>query len=188
MAAFQADPKLAADLRAAILHVPDFPKPGVGFKGVTPVLLDSDLFQRVVEGLARPWRDEGVTHVLAVESRGFLFGAPVALALGARLVPIRKPGKLPRRTVRESYTLEYGVDALEMHRDALGKMDTALVVDDVLATGGTSAAACRLIESCGALVAGVAAVIDLSFLPWRAALEGRRVETLISFGAGNGTE
>ncbi len=175
------DPTLSANLTTAILHVPDFPRPGVGFKDVSPVLQDAALFRRTTVALAAPWRNAGVTHILAIESRGFLFGAPVAQDLGASLVLVRKPGKLPRPTVQESYTLEYGVDALEIHRDALGKGAIALIVDDVLATGGTSAAACRLAELLGATVAGISVVIDLSFLPWRKNLSGRRVETLVSY-------
>ncbi len=175
------DPTLSADLATAILHVPDFPRPGVGFKDVSPVLHDVALFRRTTAALAAPWRQSGITHVLAIESRGFLFGAPVAQALGASLVPVRKPGKLPRPTVRESYALEYGEDVLEVHRDAFGPGAIALIVDDVLATGGTSAAACRLAEQLRATVAGISVVIDLSFLPWRTTLDGRRVETLVSY-------
>jgi len=177
----QHDPDLAAALSAAILHVPDFPKPGVGFKDVTPVLHDPALFRRVTDAIAEQWRPAGITHVLAIESRGFLFGAPVAQALGAALVPLRKPGKLPRARVSERYALEYGTDALELHADALGAGARALIVDDVLATGGTAAAAVRLAERCGATVAGVAVVIDLSFLPWRQALEGRNVQALVRY-------
>ncbi len=174
-------PDLAAALSAAILHVPDFPKPGVGFKDITPVLHDPALFRRVTDAIAAHWRPAGITHVLAIESRGFLFGAPVAQALGAALVPLRKPGKLPRARVSERYALEYGTDALELHADAVGAGARALIVDDVLATGGTAAAAVRLAERCGATVAGVAVVIDLSFLPWRQALEGRNVQALVRY-------
>lgn len=177
----QHDPDLAAALSAAILHVPDFPKPGVGFKDITPVLHDPALFRRVTDAIAAHWRPAGITHVLAIESRGFLFGAPVAQALGAALVPLRKPGKLPRARVSERYALEYGTDALELHADAVGAGARALIVDDVLATGGTAAAAVRLAERCGATVAGVAVVIDLSFLPWRQALEGRNVQALVRY-------
>lgn len=172
---------LAESLRAAIREVPDFPRPGIGFKDITPVLADSRLFRRTTDALAAPWRDRGITHVLAIESRGFLFGAPVAQALGAALVLVRKPGKLPRATVQERYALEYGEDALEVHRDALPAGSVVLVVDDVLATGGTCAAALRLAEHLGARTAGAAAVIDLGFLPWRRALAGREVTTLVSY-------
>ena len=173
--------RLVVALRAAILEVPDFPKPGIGFKDITPVLADAGLFRQTTDALAAPWAGQGITHVLAIESRGFLFGAPVAQALGASLVPVRKPGKLPRATVVERFALEYGNDALELHRDALPPAAVALVVDDVLATGGTCAAALRLVERLGAAAAGAAVVIDLSFLPWRSALAGRRVTTLVSY-------
>lgn len=172
---------LAEALRAAIVNVPDFPRPGVGFKDITPVLHDVALFRRVTAAIAEHWRPVGVTHVLAIESRGFLFGAPVAQALGLPLVPVRKPGKLPRERVTERYALEYGTDALELHADAVGAGARALIVDDVLATGGTAAAAVRLAERCGAEVAGLAVVIDLSFLPWRSALPGRNVQALIRY-------
>lgn len=175
------DHDLAAALRAAIVEVPDFPRPGVGFKDITPVLADAALFRRTIEGLAAPWRSRGVTHVLAIESRGFLFGAPVALALEAALVPVRKPGKLPRSIVSEQYSLEYGVDTLQLHRDALPPGARALVVDDVLATGGTCRAALRLVERLDATAIGASAVIDLGFLPWREALAGREVRTLVSY-------
>lgn len=176
-----ADPTLAADLAAAIQTVPDFPSPGVAFKDITPVLADPGLFQRTTIALAAPWRAAGITHVLAIESRGFLFGAPVAQQLGVPLVPVRKPGKLPRARVRETYALEYGTDALELHADAIGPGASVLIVDDVLATGGTAAAVVRLTERCGASVGGLAAVIDLSFLPWRTALSGVRAETLVRY-------
>jgi adenine phosphoribosyltransferase len=172
---------LAEALRAAIVNVPDFPRPGIGFKDITPVLHDVALFRRATAAIADHWRPVGVTHVLAIESRGFLFGAPVAQALGVPLVPVRKPGKLPRERVTERYALEYGTDALELHADAVGAGARALIVDDVLATGGTAAAAARLAERCGAEVVGLAVVIDLSFLPWRDALSGRNVQALVRY-------
>ncbi|MFN5154386.1 MAG: adenine phosphoribosyltransferase [Gemmatimonadota bacterium] len=174
-------PTLIADLTRAILTVPDFPRPGVSFKDITPVLHDPALFRRTTTALAEPWRSAGITHVLAIESRGFLFGAPVAQHLGAALVPVRKPGKLPRARITESYALEYGADTLECHADALGAGDRVLIVDDVLATGGTAAAVVRLVARTGATLAGIAAVIDLSFLPWRTALAGVRAETLVRY-------
>lgn len=173
--------ELSRRLAASIRDVPDFPRPGILFKDITPVLLDVELFRAVTEGLAAPWREERISHVLALESRGFLFGGPVALALDAALVPARKPNKLPYERVSEPYDLEYGSDALEVHRDAFGPEARVLIVDDLLATGGTAAAAVRLSRRLGAEVVGVAAVVDLSFLPWRTALSGVRVETLVSF-------
>lgn len=175
------DPTLAADLARTIRDIADFPKPGIGFKDITPVLLDAALFRRTTDALAAAFGDAGVTHVLAIESRGFIFGAPVAQALGVGFVPLRKPGKLPHVRVSERYDLEYGSDALEVHFDALRAGDRALIVDDLLATGGTAAAAVRLVERCGAQLAGVGAVIDLSFLPWRERLKGCNVEMLVSF-------
>ena len=175
------DPTLAADLARTIREVPDFPKPGIAFKDITPVLLDAALFRRTTEALAQAFRDAGVTHVLGIESRGFIFGAPVAQALAASFVPLRKPGKLPHERVSERYDLEYGSDVLEVHRDALGAGNRALIIDDLLATGGTAAAALRLVARCGADVAGVGVVIDLSFLPWRERLKGCSVQSLVSF-------
>lgn len=172
---------LGGVLLTTILTVSDFPRPGVSFKDITPVLHDPALFLRTTTALAAPWQSAGITHVLAIESRGFLFGAPVAQHLGAALVPVRKPGKLPRARLTESYALEYGTDTLECHVDALGAGDRALVIDDVLATGGTAAAVVRLVARTGATLAGIAAVIDLSFLPWRTALMGVRTETLVRY-------
>lgn len=176
-----ADPGLEADIRRAIRDVPDFPKPGILFKDITPLLLDPKLFARTIEGLAAPFRGAGITHVLGIESRGFIFGAPLALALEAAFVPVRKAGKLPHDRERETYDLEYGTDALEVHRHALGNGARVLVVDDVIATGGTAAATCRLATRLGARIEGVTVVLDLSFLPWRAALHGAEVSSLVSF-------
>ncbi len=172
---------IAERLTAAIRDVPDFPKPGVNFKDITPVLQNPALFADVTAALAAPWKGKGITHVLAIESRGFLFGAPVAQHLGAALVPVRKPGKLPHARVTEHYVLEYGEDAVEVHADAFDAKSLVLIVDDVLATGGTAAATRRLAHRLGAGVAGISAVIDLSFLPWRQALAGTHVETLVRF-------
>jgi adenine phosphoribosyltransferase len=171
---------LAERLTATIRDVPDFPKAGVTFKDITPVLQNPALAD-VTAALAAPWKGKGITHVLAIESRGFLFGAPVAQHLGAALVPVRKPGKLPHARVTEHYVLEYGEDAVEVHADALDAKSLVLIVDDVLATGGTAAATRRLAHRLGAGVAGISAVIDLSFLPWRKALAGTHVETLVRF-------
>lgn len=171
---------LAVDIQAAVRDVPDFPKPGIVFKDITPVLLDPVLFRRVIEALATPFARDAVTHVVAIESRGFILGAPVALWLGAGLVPMRKPGKLPAAREREDYALEYGRDALEMHADAVAPGARVLIVDDVLATGGTAAAACRLVERVGASVIGLSVLLTLEFLAGRTALAGRRVESLVS--------
>lgn len=169
-----------AELYGAIRDVPDFPKPGIVFKDITPLLLDADLLRSALDGLSGPFRDAGVTHVVAIESRGFLLGGPVALALKAGLVPIRKPGKLPHDRQRVEYDLEYGTDALEMHRDALGPGHRVLVVDDVLATGGTAEAAGRLVKGCGATLVGYSFLIELEFLKGRGRLR-ERVEALLHY-------
>jgi adenine phosphoribosyltransferase len=172
---------VAAEVRLAVRDVADFPKPGILFRDITPVLLDAALFARATEALAAPFAGQGITHVVSIESRGFILGAPVALALAASFVPVRKPGKLPSRTVREDYALEYGTDALEMHADALTGAGIVLVVDDVLATGGTAAATCRLIERAGARVAGCSFLLEITVLSGRAALGRRRVESLVAY-------
>jgi adenine phosphoribosyltransferase len=182
------DPRAASDvadleraLRATIRDVPDFPKPGILFKDITPVLLQPALFQRVTDAMAVPFVEDGVTHLVAIESRGFLFGAPMAQRLRAALVPVRKPGKLPFMRTRIDYALEYGTDGLEMHSDAMGEGDRVLVVDDVLATGGTARATCELVERHGALVVGCAFLIALEFLPGVESLRGRRVQALVRY-------
>ena len=154
----------ARRLRAAIRDVPDFPKPGILFKDITPVLADAELFRLATDAMAEPWRGAGITHVAGIESRGFILGAPVAQRLGAGFIPVRKPGKLPYRRERIEYALEYGVDALEIHADACGAGSRVLIVDDVLATGGTAGAAARLLAQMGAPVAGFAFLIELAFL------------------------
>ena len=169
------------DLKRTIRDVKDFPKPGIVFKDVTPLLLDPKLFAQTVQLMAQPYANARITRVVAIESRGFLFGAPVALELGAGLVPIRKPGKLPAATQRVEYALEYGTDALEMHHDAVEAGDRVLLVDDVLATGGTAAAAAQLVAGTGAAVVGFSFLIELDFLQGRQRLQGRRVEALLHY-------
>lgn len=169
------------DLKRAVRDVNNFPKPGIVFRDVTPVLLDVALFRRAVQLMAEPYRDARISRVVAIESRGFLFGAPIALELGAGLVPIRKPGKLPAATQRVEYALEYGTDALEMHHDAVQPGDRVLVVDDVLATGGTANAAAQLVSATGGAVVGFTFLIELDFLKGRQRLQGRRVEALLHY-------
>ena len=164
----------------AVRDVPDFPKPGITFKDITPLLSDAALLRDVVRAMQAPFATADISHVVAVESRGFLFGVPMALSLGASFVPVRKPGKLPWRTARESYALEYGQDAIEIHSDALTTGARVLVVDDVLATGGTAAAACRLVERQGGLVVGVSVLMELGFLRGRDALGARHTFALWS--------
>lgn len=172
---------LARDVRAAIRDVPDFPKPGIIFKDITPVLSDASLFTRVTDSMASGAAALNITHVVAVESRGFIFAAPVAQALRVPLIPVRKPGKLPHRRVREEYALEYGTDALEMHEDALGVGARVLVVDDVLATGGTAAATRRLVERAGGIVVAFSFLIDLTFLNGRQQLAGSSVDVIVEY-------
>lgn len=172
---------LAARVRAAVRDIPDFPKPGILFKDITPVLGNPALFAAVTTGMAAPYRDQEVTHVVAVESRGFILGAPIAQHLGAAFVPVRKPGKLPHRTIRQDYALEYGSDAVEMHADALGGGARVLIVDDVLATGGTAAATAALVRLAGGQVRGFSFLIDLAFLGGAARLRGTRVESVVSY-------
>jgi len=173
--------KLVDALRRTIRDVNNFPKPGIVFKDVTPVLLDASLFAQAIRAMAEPYTGARITRVVSIESRGFLFGAPIALELGAGLVPIRKPGKLPAATQRVEYALEYGTDALEMHHDAVLRGDRVLVVDDVLATGGTANAAAQLVGATGGAVAGFTFLIELDFLKGRQRLQGRRVEALLHY-------
>ncbi len=170
---------LAALLGRLVRDVADFPAPGVVFKDVSPLLADPAGFRAVVDALAEPGRSPdgspAVDKVVGLEARGFIFGAPVALALGTGFVPVRKAGKLPADTHRVSYALEYGEAVLEIHRDAVEPGDRVLVVDDVLATGGTAAAARTLVEACGGTVTAVSVLLELAFLDGRAALPGMTV-------------
>ena len=168
-------------LAASIRDIPDFPVAGVTFKDITPLLGDPTLLREAVEGLAGPHRGSGVTKVLGVEARGFILAAPVALALGAGFVPVRKRGKLPWDVETAHYDLEYGTDVLEVHRDAFAPGERVLVVDDVLATGGTAAATVRLAAALGAEVVGLAFLIELTFLGGRAAVAGCPVSALLSY-------
>jgi adenine phosphoribosyltransferase len=168
-------------LLQAVRDVPDFPKPGIIFKDITPVLLDARLFEMATRAMAEPFRSAGITRVVAIESRGFMFGAPIALQLGAGLVPVRKPGKLPSSRERVEYSLEYGTDALEMHSDAISRGDCVLIVDDVLATGGTAEATARLVRTRGAEIAGFSFLIELGFLEGRSRLVPVRVEALLRY-------
>ena len=147
-----------------IIDIPDYPEPGVVFKDITPVLADAEAFAAVVDDLAAHFADAGVTKVVGAEARGFLFGAAVAYKLGAGFVPARKPGKLPRATISEDYELEYGTNSLELHEDALAPDDVVLVVDDLIATGGTAVAMVKLVERTGARLAGLAFFMELAFL------------------------
>lgn len=176
------DHEFAADLqiiRQHIRDVPDFPQPGILFRDITPMLSDPKAFGVAVELLARPF--VGVDKVVAIESRGFILGAPVALALHAGLVPVRKAGRLPADTIHENYSLEYGVNILEIHRDAIASGDKVLIVDDVLATGGTVRAAANLIQRLGGEVTGVSLLIELAFLNGRKQLTDLDVRTILTY-------
>jgi adenine phosphoribosyltransferase len=172
---------LRAAMRAAIREIPDYPNPGILFKDITPLLADPALFGAACVLLAAPFEAAGITHIVAIESRGFLFGGPVAVALGAGLVPVRKPGKLPFRTSRLEYALEYGSDAVEIHDDALDASSRVVIVDDVLATGGTAAAAAALVRRLGANVIGSTFLIELEFLRGRERLTEQRVESIVGY-------
>lgn len=172
---------LIARLSDTLRDVPDFPSPGILFKDITPVLADPALMRDVISAMLAPFHDSHVTHVVGVESRGFLFGMPMALQLNVPFAPARKPGKLPWKTASESYDLEYRSDTLEMHTDAFGAGARVLVVDDVLATGGTAAATCRLIERLGGSVVGVSVLVELGFLDGRAKLRDRDVRAVTTF-------
>ena len=169
------------DLGAHVRDVPDWPEPGVVFKDITPLLADPDAFHAAVEALAHPFLERGITTVVGIEARGFLIGAPVALRLGAGFVPARKPGKLPRPTASERYELEYGSDELEVHADAIEAGERVLIVDDVIATGGTAAATVRLVEGLGGTVVGLGVVIELAFLDGRAALGDHELLSLLTY-------
>jgi adenine phosphoribosyltransferase len=161
----------AHELRDYIRDVPDFPKPGILFKDITPLLRSAEALGAACDALAEPYRGERISNVVAIESRGFIFGSCVARVLGAGFVPIRKPGKLPWTTRRNEYKLEYGSDIIEIHDDALTADDRVVIVDDVLATGGTAAAAAALVKQFGATIVGAAVVIELDFLEGRKRLD-----------------
>ena len=176
-----AEANLISDLRGAIRDIPDFPSAGIMFKDITPLLGSPALFSAATDAMAEWFRGSGITHVAAIESRGFILGAPIAQHLGAGLIPVRKRGKLPYRTEGIDYALEYGTDRLEVHVDAAGAGGRVLIVDDVLATGGTAAATCSLLEKVGATVAGCAFLLSLSGLGGDRKLAGREVRTLLEF-------
>ena len=168
-------------LKALVRDVPDFPTAGILFRDITPLLGDAAALAEVADGLAAPFRGRGVDLVVGIESRGFIFGAPLALALDAGFVPVRKPGRLPARTVGREYALEYGSNRLEMHVDAVRTGQRVLLVDDVLATGGTAQASADLVEELGGELVAAAFVVELSALGGRGRLAGREVHALLRY-------
>ena len=172
---------MSNDYKSLIRDIPDFPQPGVLFRDITPLLSDGEAFRAVVQDLAAPFRETPIDQVAAIEARGYLLGAPLAMELGTGFVPVRKIGKLPFETFRAEYALEYGEATIEMHRDGLLDHHRVLLVDDVLATGGTLAATIDLVEQSGATVAGIAVLIELSALGGRAALKGHEVVSLLKY-------
>ena len=169
------------DLKKLIREVPDFPKPGILFYDITTLLKDKCGFRAVIDGLKYHYREAQVDVVLGIEARGFIFAPALAYALGAGFVPVRKPKKLPAECVSIAYDLEYGSDGLEMHKDAVGPGTRVLIVDDLLATGGTAAAAARMVENAGGSVAGLGFVVELTFLNGRRKLAGREVFSLLQY-------
>jgi adenine phosphoribosyltransferase len=169
------------ELKQKIRNVPDFPKPGIGFKDITTLIKDGEAFKKSIDAFAQNYNPADIDLIVGIEARGFLFAAALAYKWGKGVIPIRKPGKLPAETVREEYSLEYGTDAIEIHKDAIVKNQRILIIDDLLATGGTVAAACRLVEKLGGKVAGIAFLIELSFLKGIEKLKNYPVISLIKF-------
>lgn len=171
------------NLKDYIREIPDFPKPGILFRDITPLLAEPKVFQEVIDRLTDYYRDKNITAVLAAEARGFIFAAPLALALEARFIPVRKPGKLPFETRAFHYELEYGTDSLEMHTDSIHSDDRVLIVDDLLATGGTISACIELAKHSHAEVVSCAFLIELAFLNGREKMNGCDVYSLIEYDA-----
>jgi len=172
---------VTANLRALVRDVPDFPQPGILFRDITPLLRDAAGLQDTIDALVAPWSPGDVDYVAGIEARGFVLGPSVALRLKAGFLPVRKAGKLPCAVARQEYELEYGSAAIELHRDALGQGDNVVIVDDVLATGGTAGAAVRLVESLGATVVGLGFLLELTALGGRRGLDAYRIESVIEY-------
>ena len=173
--------RAAVQIESLIRTIPDFPIPGILFRDITPLLGDPAGFKATVDLFVDKYRDAKIDAVVGIEARGYMLGAPAAYALGAAFVPVRKPGKLPGETFTEEYALEYGTNTLEIHADAVGHGHRVLVIDDLLATGGTIAATLRLLKKLGADVVGVAVLIELAALKGRAALNGTEVTSFITY-------
>jgi adenine phosphoribosyltransferase len=171
----------AEDLRAKIREIPDFPKPGILFYDITTLLKDPASFREAIDLMVEPYKDERVDIVVGMESRGFIFSAPLAYLLEAGLVPVRKLGKLPAETITVEYALEYGSNTLEIHRDSIQAGQRVLIVDDLLATGGTVRGTIELVERLKGVVVGLAFLVELDFLKGRERLEGRRVTSVVTY-------
>ena len=169
------------NLKHYLREVPDFPKAGINFIDITTLVKNPTALMDSVGQISDPWKDKGITAVVGIESRGFIFGGAVAVHLGVGFVPIRKPGKLPSATLSESYELEYGSDSVEIHRDALSPADTVLLIDDLLATGGTMQASIKLVQKTGATVAGISFLAELTFLNGREKLGGYKISSLVKY-------
>ena len=172
---------LTIDLKQMIRSVPDFPKPGINFFDITTLLKDPAGLKATIDALSAPYADAGIDAVVGIESRGFILGSAVARQIGAGFVPVRKPGKLPAKAIKEVYELEYGKDAIEVHADAIEKGQRVLIVDDVLATGGTAAATTRLVKHLGGTLHGLAFLIELTFLNGKSKLTGERVFSVLQY-------
>jgi adenine phosphoribosyltransferase len=170
-----------ADLKSLIREVPDFPKPGINFYDITTLLKNADGLRAVLDTMIARYKGAAIDQVVGIEARGYIFAPAVAYALGVGFVPVRKPGKLPSKTVDVEYALEYGTDRLQMHADAVTTGQNVLIIDDVLATGGTAAAVARLVEGQGAKVAGFGFVIELDFLPGRQKLAGYDIYSMLHY-------
>ena len=175
------DPKIVEELKNSIRDIPDFPKKGIIFKDITTLLKDGKKFQKAIDCIVERYKDKKINKVVSVEARGFIFGSAIAYKLGAGVIPVRKKGKLPHETRRIEYELEYGKDTLEIHKDAIGPDDNVLIIDDLLATGGTMRAVCDLVQGMGGKVVEVAFLIELTFLKGRDRLKGQKVFSLIEF-------
>ncbi len=169
------------EIEALIRAIPDFPIPGILFRDITPLLKDKQGFRRSIDLFVDRFRDRGIEHVVGIESRGYIFGAPIAYAIGAGFIPVRKPGKLPHATLSEEYALEYGTNSLEIHSDAIGRDERVLVVDDLLATGGTAAATGRLLQRLGARIEAFAFLVELTALGGREKLGDAEVVSFVAY-------
>ena len=169
------------DLTEHIRDIPDFPKKGIIFKDITPLLMNTEAFEEVINRFYKYYKDKNITKVIAIESRGFIFGGPLALRLGAGFVPVRKPGKLPFTTHREEYELEYGTDTIEIHTDGVCEAEKVIIIDDLLATGGTAEATAHLVEQCGGEIIGFGFLVELTFLNGISKLKDYDVLSLIKY-------